>query len=152
MIRPGLGEVLRDAQATFQWRTDIELRPGQKLELIFWPASAGVEGWRDGRSPTGAKETSPGGQVWTEEARLHKFTENQPNFFTPRDYYWGVAVAVTEPGYRKLALMGNQARIFVYQPGGGSSGGQQGGGQSDPQPPAPEPPPPACRPGVDPDC
>lgn len=113
---PPDGELFIGSRATFEWNTNFPLQAGQYLELIFWPKTHGIEGWPGGRSPIGAKLWSSTAPIWIESVDLDWFRLQQPAFFTPREYYWGVAVVVLEPEYRKLALLGPGVRFFTYEP------------------------------------
>jgi hypothetical protein len=115
LVRPDNAALLNYSRETFAWHTDYPLGPTQALELVFWPKSQGIGGWIHGRSPIGAQNRSTSGHSWEQEVNLVGFEANQPQFFRPDDYYWGVLVVDMQPAYKRITLLNGEARLFSYR-------------------------------------
>ena len=54
LLKPPDNESLSGGNTEFVWETAYQLQPGYAFEFILWPVTAGIDGWRTGRSPVGA--------------------------------------------------------------------------------------------------
>lgn len=100
----------------FAWHSAEPPVPGQGLELVFWPQSAGEQGWQTGRSPSGLRRSSPTGEQWEVLVHLATFARTQTDgFLHEGDYFWGVVQSDVAP-YARRALVG-EPRAFTYTPG-----------------------------------
>lgn len=121
-LEPDDGKLLNQAGIiTFRWQTGYQPPTDYAYEFVVWPASAGDQGWRQGRSPVGAEnevcvdiDNAP--RICRANFNLVGWQDNPNNGgFGPGLHYWGVTVVRIAPSYLPQFLLSSAGREFEYQ-------------------------------------
>jgi uncharacterized protein YraI len=119
-------EARLSGRQTFRWQTNVELKPNQGYELVFW------EGGQDPIAK-GFGLVKPTTET-SVNVDLDKLRSILSQLTYGKEYQWGVLLVQLHP-YRRLQLLGSGHRFLFATPE------SAGGGGIGERPPTPPPPP-----------
>jgi len=119
LSEPAIQVLLNGEETTFIWLSEESLPQNQALELVFWPAQLGTDGWTNGIAPDGLRRSGSGGR-WQADVDVLTLARIYGDDFVPGEYLWGIVRVEVQPVYQRIGLE-SEARPFTYQPAEGSA-------------------------------
>lgn len=117
--------ILSDGLTQFIWLRQEELAPDEALELVFWSATSGQEGWQEGIVPAGLRREGDQ-DAWQVEVDMLTLPRIYGQALEPGAYLWGIVRVQLLPDYRRLELE-SEARPFTFQPSVADGNGMEDG-------------------------